>query len=57
MGDNVVNVSHILCEQVQLWKLYKQVKKIGLHTIYALNIFKANEKGLSPKKKKDPTYL
>jgi len=39
-------------------------KNIGLHTIYASNIFKvqillwwATKKGLSPRNKYDPTYL
>jgi hypothetical protein len=27
MWNNVVNLSHILCQQVQLWKLYNWVKK------------------------------
>jgi hypothetical protein len=27
MWDNVVNLFHILCQQIQLCKLYKYVKK------------------------------
>ncbi len=35
MWNNVVNLSHILCQQVELCKL---MKNINLHTIHALNI-------------------
>jgi hypothetical protein len=39
MWDNVVNLSHIFCQHLQLCKLYNKVKKISPHTINALNIF------------------
>ncbi len=40
MWDNVVNLSHILCQQVQFCKLYKYVRNISLHTIHALHMCK-----------------
>jgi hypothetical protein len=72
MWNNVVNLSQILCQQVQLWKLYNRWKSICLHTIYAPHMFKMQillvmsqqKKGLSSKINRilltyllRPTYL
>ncbi len=57
-----LNLSHFLCQQVQICKLYRYMKE--LHIIHEWKIFKmwitliwTNEKGLCPQIKWDPIHL
>ncbi len=58
MWNNVINLSHILCQQVQLSKLYNYVESINLHNTCTKYIQSANimcdepiKKGFLPKNK------
>jgi hypothetical protein len=57
-----LNLSHFLCQQVQICKLYSYMKE--LHIINQWKIFEAwvaliwaNEKGVCPQTKWNPIYL